>query len=255
MSDGVFDEEAKFYDQNFTHTEIGKLQRAQVWKLADAIQIASKNSVLEINCGTGEDAHYWIKRTAHYLGTDASPEMIRQAQLKVPKAKFTTCSFQEINKIEGQYDLIFSNFGGINCIDATELTHLFQQLSVRLKPKGKIVLVIMGKKCIWDNFYSMMKGKFSQIGRRNTQLPVSVPIKNEVVKTWYFSPKQVRKLGSTLQVKLIKPIGLFVPPSYMSPYFERHPRQLSFLNWLDKIFVATVFANYADHFYIELEKA
>jgi len=54
------DHVATQYDADFTHSQIGRLQRASVWHYLEKRFAKQKNlSILELNCGTGEDAlHY-----------------------------------------------------------------------------------------------------------------------------------------------------------------------------------------------------
>jgi hypothetical protein len=56
----AFDEYAVAYDGAFTFSSIGKLQRARVWKfLSQHCSPAIHPQVLELNCGTGEDAAWF----------------------------------------------------------------------------------------------------------------------------------------------------------------------------------------------------
>ena len=57
----AFDRVASSYDELFTHTAIGRAQRKQVWeKLLAAFPPGSR--ILELNCGTGEDARFLAAR-------------------------------------------------------------------------------------------------------------------------------------------------------------------------------------------------
>lgn len=253
MNESAFDHEALVYDSNFTHTGIGKMQRKQVWKLVDCIDINQSSFILEINCGTGEDASYWGKRSKNYLGTDVSSEMIAIARKKNPSLNFEVRDFKDMQSVKGQFDIIFSNFGGLNCVNHHSLNHIIENLSGKLAPGGRIICVIMGKKCIWDNLFLLLKGKTKDLGRRNTNESLKVHVKNVDVETWYYDPRQLKKINHMRATK-IKPIGLFVPPSYLASYFEKRPRLLKLLNALDSLFRFSFLANYADHFYIELEK-
>ena len=254
MKERAFDNEASIYDSNFTNTGIGKAQRNQVWRLLDLISKENSNNILEINCGTGEDAKYWVKRSVHYTGTDISSQMIEVARKKVPSAVFDTSGFEEVCSKNAKFDIIFSNFGGLNCVDYLTLTTTIQALSEKLNPGGKIICVLMGRKCIWDNFFLLLKGKLKHIGRRNTDNPIKVNVANTDVNTWYYSPKQIKKIKGVNSIKL-NPIGLFVPPSYLSSYFDKRPKLLRFLNTMDRRFSFRFLSNFADHYYIELEKS
>ena len=253
MNHSAFDHEAIVYDNNFTNTGIGKMQRRQVWKLLDRIDFDQTSSILEVNCGTGEDAYYWGRRTKKYIGTDASSEMISVARKKNPSLNFEVKNFNEIHSVEGQFDIIFSNFGGLNCVNQHSLNEIIQSFSAKLAPSGKIICVIMGKKCFWDNLFLLLKGKTKDLGRRNTNESLNVHVKNVHIETWYYGPMQLKKINQVRATK-IKPIGLFVPPSYLAAYFDKRPKFLKALNVLDTLFRFSFLANYADHFYIELEK-
>ena len=75
----AFDRVADSYDELFTHTAIGMAQRKQVWgKLIAAFLTGSR--ILELNCGTGEDARFLAARGRSVVACDASTEMIEVAK-------------------------------------------------------------------------------------------------------------------------------------------------------------------------------
>ena len=52
-----FDASATTYDTSFTNTEIGRLQRRRVYKYLNRyLNTSEPLNILELNCGTGEDA-------------------------------------------------------------------------------------------------------------------------------------------------------------------------------------------------------
>jgi hypothetical protein len=75
-------------------------------------------------------------------------------------------------------------------------------------------------------------------------------------KTYYYSPADIKKIfADRYEVVGIRPIGLFVPPTYMEGYFTSRKFSLKCLSLLDRIFGRVSFlSNYADHFLIILEK-
>src|SRR5258707_15591100 len=83
----AFDRVAETYDATFTESLIGRAQRNVVW---NALQRAFRpgDFVLELNCGTGEDAFFLAKFGISVLACDASPRMIEVAEhrksLKAP---------------------------------------------------------------------------------------------------------------------------------------------------------------------------
>lgn len=251
MSD--FDQAAVVYDQTFTFSCVGKTQRDQVWQYVSQLQIQSGHKVLEINCGTGEDAARWLKAGYRITATDLSSGMIAVSKNNHPEIDFQVLNMLDIDTLKESYDILFSNFGGVNCLSATELHSLFRKAAVSETIRERMILVVMGKKCLWDRFYQLFKGRFRSIFRRNTKQPVIVHVDGTDVNTWYYSPKEIRQMAAPyFTVETIRPIGLFVPPSYLAPFFEKRPRLFSFLKRADQFLSFGFMADYADHFFISL---
>ncbi len=56
------------------------------------------------------------------------------------------------------------------------------------------------------------------------------------------------------QLKQKKPIGLFIPPSYLEPLIQKNKLLLPVVKWLENAFGNIGFlANYSDHIYIEMK--
>ena len=255
MMANSFDNASVKYDDTFTNSCIGQSQRKAVWTQIDSNDFPENLNVLELNCGTGEDANRWSKRKMNVLATDISEGMIN-----VAKAKFSNIDFKhlDINDCieECTYkDIIFSNFGGFNCLTNSEIQNFFLKANQNLAPNACIILVIMGKKCIWDNLFLLLKGKFKELGRRNTNQSLEVSVDDKIVQTYYYSPKEIKNLaGLNFKMQKLKPIGFFVPPSYLSKWFTNKRWLLSILESKDKYLSLPFFSNYADHYYIQFTK-
>ena len=82
----AFDPVARTYDTSFTQSVTGSLQRNRVWKYLDTLSMeGSQNKVLELNCGTGEDAVWLCKKGFIVTATDLSAEMLAIAEGKRKK--------------------------------------------------------------------------------------------------------------------------------------------------------------------------
>ena len=90
MSDAVFDAVALSYDREFTATPLARMLREQVWARLGA-HFQAGDSVLELNCGTGEDAIWLAQRGVRVLATDVSPAM-----LAVTEHKARECGVSEL---------------------------------------------------------------------------------------------------------------------------------------------------------------
>ena len=154
MSSSPFDIAAATYDKDFTHSLIGQLQRKRVWQLLIPLLQSYHRPlhILEINCGTGEDALALAKLGHHVTAMDSSEQMIRAARQKLTASApeknsplFITCSFNSIadHSFNEPFDLVISNFGGLNCADEKEITRLSKTLSDIITTEGKLFLVVL----------------------------------------------------------------------------------------------------------------
>jgi ubiquinone/menaquinone biosynthesis C-methylase UbiE len=254
-----FDSYAAAYDSHFTGSLTGKAQRKLVHdflkKIAD-----EKKSVLEVNAGTGEDALHLSGGFAKWLCSDVSGSMISVCRNKLllnAKCSVLESSIQEIEKnVSEKYDIVLSNFGGLNCIDPEEMKAFAKSCSNLINPQGKLVFVIMGRKCLWEKFYFRLKKNPAASKRRMNKESVPVNIEGEVCNTWYYSPKEIKELfDGSFSVKTLKPVGFFIPPSYLNPFCQRHPFLFAILKRMESLVSRTSWlANYSDHFLIHLQK-
>jgi ubiquinone/menaquinone biosynthesis C-methylase UbiE len=253
-----FDIAAKNYDNSFTSSEIGKLQRNLVYYNLEK-QLQNTKTIFEINCGTGEDAIWLANKNFDVLATDISSQMIAVAKTKSKKdnLKFEVA---DINSISEQYknekfDLLFSNFGGLNCLSNSEIRFFFENSSKIISEKGKLILVIMPKSTLWEQFYFLLKLDFKNAFRRKKEMAIA-NVDGENVATYYFNPKDVVNLSkSNFEFISAKPVGFFVPPSYLEPFFKNKKGILNFLKALEnKIKNWTFLSKYADHYIIILQK-
>ena len=258
-----FDPVAAEYDNTFSNTAIGKAQRNIIWKHLEQPPLQNKK-ILELNCGTGEDAIF-LARNKTVTATDASSGMLKIVEEKILKNNLTSnCKtiLWDMNepfpvKPEDKFDLIFSNFGGLNCLSPDVMLKLSAELTELLKPGGKMIFVVIGRKSCWEMMYFLIKGKFRSAFRRRSNKPVKANLKeNTFVDTYYYSPKEIKKLfGENFKSTKQKPVGFFIPPSYLESYFKKNIRTLRILIRLDKFTGnVSILSNYADHYLIELEK-
>ena len=253
--EATFDHIAKEYDNSFSFTTIGKAQRERVWK--ELLPLNKVKQCLEVNCGTGEDALKFAEMGIKISATDLSPVMVEVTNNKLKPFSYNA-QILDINNLKKESleekDLFFSNFGGLNCISPEDWRPLSEKLMSGLPKGGRIVFVIMSKKCLWERFYFLFRRKNKW--NRNTNEPVMAHVEGEYIKTWYYSPKFIKNLfqGKVKYIKT-KPIGFFIPPSYLEPFFKKRKWLLNGLLFLENI-VSTfaILADYADHYYIEFEK-
>lgn len=251
-----FDQAAPNYDSHFTFSEIGKLQRNLVYEKVQK-QLKNINNILEINCGTGEDAIWLAHQNFQVTATDISEKMIEIAQSKsnVENLTFKVLDSNNLAEVSEKYDFLFSNFGGLNCLTESELGLFFYAAAKVLSDKGKMSMVIMPKNTLWEQFYFLLKFNFNTAFRRKKEV-VFANVDGEKVATYYYNPKDIVHLSQVnFEILEVKPVGFFIPPSYLEPFFKNKKLLLKGLNFLENSIKNSSFlSKYADHYIITLQK-
>ncbi len=195
-------------------------------------------SILELNAGTGADADYFVQQGYRVHATDIAGGMISAIQNKIKLSnaqdRFTVqkLSFTELEKVKDTpYDLVFSNFGGLNCIpDLCDVTKFLGQL---VKPGGYVVWVVMSPFCPWE-LAQVARGQFRVAARRLNPRGVLANVEGAQVMTWYHAPKKViDAFKPEFHLVQKQALSLFCPPSYMDRFPHRFPRLTQYLLQLD----------------------
>jgi len=261
----MFDRAAKSYDQTFTNTQIGRLQRDLIMFYMDRlVNNNSKLKILELNAGTGADAIYFANLGHEVVATDISGDMLKVAADKLEShdlpgnVELVCCDIRRIKEqgLKMEYDLVFSDFGGLNCLQPCELNKLSDDLMHLLKPGGRFISVLMPQYCFWESLYFFLKLETKKMVRRNTNESLKVNVDGELVDTWYYSPGRYYEIMSEhFRRVALRPVGFFIPPSYLEPAFKKNKKILKILAKFDRTFFGfSLLANYSDHFLIDMER-
>jgi ubiquinone/menaquinone biosynthesis C-methylase UbiE len=200
------------------------------------LQIAKPGGyMLELNCGTGEDALFFAQQGFRIHATDASDGMLSMLQQKLQQAgekniATELCSYTKLEELQnrGPFDVIYSNFGGLNCTG--ELEKVLSGLHSIIKPGGTVTLVIISKFCLWETLL-LFKGKFKTAFRRFfSSKGRKAHIEGSYFKCWYYSPSFVTKhMSGQFDLLGIEGLCTIVPPSYIEHFPEKHPQLFSYL--------------------------
>jgi SAM-dependent methyltransferase len=269
-----FDEIAAIYDEVFTHSLIGQAQRKSVWKEVDRIWKPGDH-VLELNCGTGEDALHLVEKGISVTGFDASSAMIEVASEKqrhrcptlltkrvggaVPEnatVQFVNLPSERIGELcpERPFDGVFSNFSGLNCV--ADLAAVSRQLASLVRPGAELALVLSTRFCFWESVWYALRGELSKATRRwsghvASTVPsasrrryrwhlAAAPHSAETLDVWYPRVPQIRgAFAPHFQFVSVTGIGVAIPPSYVESWAQQHRRIFSILasidNWVDHL--------------------
>lgn len=203
-----FDCIAGRYDEVWTDTSIGRAQRDIVWRVVDRF-FRQGDSVLDVGCGTGEDARRLADRGVKVMGIDASGEMVRRARARGVTAK--QLPLEELDSLTGIFDGILSNFGALNC--AADLGVVARSAARRLRPGGYAIVCLLNRLCAWEIGWFAGRCQLQRAFRRfqrggaasSLGLRVQYPPARRVVSA--FLPE--------FEFILSRGVGIFVPPSYV----------------------------------------
>ena len=221
---GPFDALAADYDRQFTQSLLGGTLRRAVWRRLDAT-FPPGQRVLELACGTGEDAVHLGGRGVRVLATDGSGEMVEAARRKVVRAGLAglvearRLPFDRLAELpEGAFDGAFSNFGGVNC--AADLAALGRDLARVLKPAAPVLLCVMGPLVPWEWLWFGLRGDLRSASRRLRRGGALW----RGIRVVYPSPRRLeRTLRPWFRVERRAAIGALVPFPAAEPWARRHP--------------------------------
>jgi ubiquinone/menaquinone biosynthesis C-methylase UbiE len=224
----AFDRVAERYDEIFTETVIGRAQRAAVWdEMARLFQAGDR--VLELNCGTGEDALFLARRGVAVEACDASAQMIEVAQRRkkmvMPEStiEFRRLATEQLAALgrEGSFDGVLSNFAGLNCVP--NLRRVAANLSRLTRPGANVLLCFLSRVCLWELIWFSARGEFRKAARR-VRGSATAQLSGHAFPLWYPTIRQIKQaFAPWFDLRSVRAVGLLVPPSYLEFWASRHP--------------------------------
>jgi ubiquinone/menaquinone biosynthesis C-methylase UbiE len=159
-----FDALAPSYNTAWTDTPRGREQRAAVWKEIDGLFRAG-DRVLDLGCGTGDDALHLMSQGIEVVGIDASPQMVEVARGRGVQAHVGQaigwCGLSpaeqtpaaKTDRLRHAFSGAISNFGVLNCV--RDLHSVSVQLAKLIHPGGPLAICLMGRFCLTDWRHAM----------------------------------------------------------------------------------------------------
>jgi SAM-dependent methyltransferase len=236
----AFDNIAEQYDDIFTRSLIGRAQRDAVWEVLRKTYRGG-DQILELNCGTGEDALFLAGLGVSVLACDASEKMIcfaRQRQAReAPRSavRFEALPTERLGELGHvtPFDGAISNFSGLNCV--ADLRKTARQLSALVKPGGRLLLCLSSRICLWETVWYLAQQDPKRAFRRWKGHAIAA-LGDIPVEVRYPTVRDLRNLLSPFFVlRSWKGIGVAVPPSYLEHLARDHEVVLHRLQWLDRV--------------------
>jgi ubiquinone/menaquinone biosynthesis C-methylase UbiE len=251
-----FDAMAGVYDKEFTATLIGTMMRSAVWARC-AARFSPGSRLLEMNCGTGEDALWLANCGMEVLATDISPAMLEVARNKSTASpmgasvRFQCLSWQDLPSLhEAPFDGALSNFGGLNCVD--DLRSAASSLARTLRPGAVAILCVMGPIVPWEWFWYLSRGEPAKAFRR---LRKSGTLWSGITIRYPSISQTRRAFAPEFRMLRASALGTLLPPPYTEKRLIRYPRTIATLNRIERRLEACwPLPLLADHYVLECQR-
>lgn len=212
----VFDEKAAGYDVEFTDTLVGRTQRKIIHDyMENLLGERSGLNILELNCGTGEDISF-LRSYGTVTGSDHSPLMLEVARKKNPEVDFKIIDLNGPLPTDEKYDLIFSNFGGFNCISKKRLGQLNNELAEILNPGGQLIIVFISNWSLMEFLYFFLRLNFKKAFRR-----INGNTKFRNISVSYYSKKELVKVFGSFMMAAQVGVSKYLTGEYMNKWAPR----------------------------------
>lgn len=258
MTQQPFDVLAHNYDERFSHTRTGQYLRQRTH---DRLlrYFRQGQTILEMGCGTGEDALFLAKQGIRVIATDASQAMLQAARHKTRGLTLVDVQPLDLNHLvpdhfaDQQFDGAFANSGVLNCVQ--DRRHLAGWLHERLAPGAFMMFGIMSPFCLWEIIWYGLHGD-SQVALRRFKSQVFQPAPDSLpVKIHYPTIRQITQDFSPCFRRItMRPLGLFLPPSEIFGVIEKRPWLFRSLASMETLMGnSPVLSMLADHYWIVFE--
>lgn len=223
----AFDRVAPTYDATFGVNAVGRLFR-YVFQERLLRVFPSGARLLDLGCGTGEDALFLASRGRRVVGVDVAPAMVEEARAKAARrgvesdtVRFETSSLEQLDALGSAFDGAYSDFGALNCAD---LQAAGRALARALRPGAPLVLSLMGAQPLPLLLERLLTGRGEPRGGRDPRVGgiavlTDYPSRGRLKRA--FGPEFAWSSGFAL--------GAVLPGPEHSGWATRHPQAFALL--------------------------
>ncbi|APG03128.1 methyltransferase [Luteibacter rhizovicinus DSM 16549] len=255
----AFDSVAADYDGPRGNNALIQRMRQTLWDTVTA-ELGNDARLLDIGCGTGIDAAEFARRGHEVVATDWSPSMVARTDSRAGapalggRLSARHLGVQQLDRLEGTFDGVYSNFGPLNC--APDLEDVANQCARLVRPGGVMVFSVMGRICPWEAVHYALRGRFRRAAVRAARGATAVGMNRHTIWTKYYLPREFyRPFTDHFQLASYSALSLFMPPPYMVDRYERNPARYERLGRLDDRFGKwPLLRDMGDHFLIVMRR-
>ncbi len=194
--------------------------------------------ILELNAGSGVDAVHLAQQGYYVHATDVAPGMLDRLRVKIDtlglqeRVTIQECSYTDLAQVQGgPYDAIFSDMGGLNCIQ--DLSEVVRDLPRVLRPGGLVTWVLMPPVCLWE-IAEILRGHAHLAFRRFSRGGTQSHLEGLRFPVYYFSPgRALHYFGEEYQRLALEGLSVITPTAESKNFINNFPTLYGILAWLD----------------------
>ncbi len=260
-----FDQAAKLFDTRYGPPAGSRLGNALVtWLREEHVRLLRPllppgTPLLDIGCGTGEEALLFAQAGFSVLGIDISPAMVWQAQAKAGAhdlrraAVFKVLPAGRLETLDerGPFAGAYASLGTLNT--EPDLAGLARGLHERLAPGAPFSASVMNDRCLFERW----RGRSCALDRSATWHEGRAGTGGVEAPVRFFSPRAfARSFAPYFRVERVIAFPLWFPPVQMHArfqerlphYVQREPLERRTRGW-------PLLRNWGDHFLMILRHA
>jgi SAM-dependent methyltransferase len=222
--------------------------------------------LLELGCGTGEEAIALGRSGVEVLATDLSAQMLAVAHAKIAAAglegvvRTRRLAAAQVGGLvdelgAGALDGAYSSFGGLN--GEPDLNAVGRALGVLIRPGGHLVVSVMNRLYPFEALWFLAHGRPREAARRwdGSALAHVSPSLGVRVRTWYWSPRSFARAFPAFRRLSCRALPLLLPPPYAGHLWARFPSWMDRLaRWEEWLARQRPFCGLGDHWLMVLER-
>lgn len=233
----AFDLIASSYDDTYgpNANQVMAWMRAENLDLLRATFVPGAH-LLEIGCGTGDEAIALARHGFRVTATDISPAMIAITRQKTASAGLSdhisalALPAAQLRKVEphGPFDGSYASFGSLNC--EPDLTGLADALASLLSPGAFFVCSFMPPFSLFETLWFLAHGRPAEAFRRRKTGWQQAAISNGSaglvkVPLRYLSTRDLKEyFKPSFVIRKALSLGLLMPPPYLDDLYRSHSR-------------------------------
>jgi len=244
------------------------------WMRAESLAVLSEtfppgSRLLEIGCGTGEEALYLAERGRSVLATDLSPAMaartLAKAQVagsggRVAAVALPARHLEALRPAKGDlFDGAYASFGALNC--EPDMRPVMAALAGLLKPHSAFVCSVMARCCPFEIAWYLAHGHPGRAVRRFRGWQLA-PVSGAGIGAWvgvrYLRSRDILAAcpdPASFGLEMLMSLPLLLPPPYLDELFRRRPEFFRRMeDWERRLRKRKPWCEWGDHILLVLRR-